>query len=208
MLAAFMDFGVGVLIGALLCRYYRIPATILFLFLAGAAALIPDFDLVLSILNGEIKGDHHQLLTHTPLFIIPVVMLIGLLWGKTVEDPRILPLLTIGVLWHLLHDSPELGGGGIRWAWPHTNWYLTLSGGWINPATLAEGSTPKLWGSPNAFAIREICIGSVALVAAAWIARRELWLGAGIVACVWVCTATLWNMPLIPLVGGSAMARP
>lgn len=188
MLAAYMDFGIGILIAAhLWTHWWRETPSFWTLFLGGALALLPDFDIVVPIFMGHVGMDHHQLPTHFPavMLVIPPALLLAL-WGW-----RYATLGFVCILWHFIHDSPPLGGG-IAWLWPYSSEYVSLTGAHIPRPPL--GSILPMWGRPTGLAIFELTLGSVALILAARVllSLRYMVLGGAISACVWLAALMLW----------------
>lgn len=201
MLAAYMDFGVGILIAAHLWGHWlrQIPS-FWNLLGGGVFALLPDFDIVVPILRGDIGFDHHQLWTHFPAFMIPIGGVLGYFLGGW----RVALLGSICVTWHFIHDSPPLGGG-IAWTWPLSREYFSLTGAHIPqpPIETIRGGIHALWGHANMFAAREILFGTLALSLAAVVLRSRfyMWLAGGIATCVWLAVAMLWYPQLFLRLG-------
>jgi len=198
MLAAFMDFGVGILIAVLLWRVvYKTQPSFEVVCLGGFLALVPDFDIVAPILMQGSFVDHHQLPTHFPLFMVPTVA--GALW---VVNGRLATLAAPCLLWHFVHDSPPLGGG-IAWLWPYSTdyWWFgwhTMSGIFGNHVDFMRS-----WDTPSWFALRELIVGSVALgVATVILGTRDLSLRYPLLLAftnigVWGCAMHLWSYQAI-----------
>lgn len=192
MLAAYMDFAVGILIAAVVWVYgFHATPTFLTLFAGAILALLPDIDLVWPILRGQVQGDHHQLPTHFPLVMLTLVPLAAFV----VSGRRGMILAFVCLAWHFIHDTREFGGGGIAWLWPFSSDYWSLSGSSTPSIAPHADEMQKLWGTPNAFAVRELAIGSLSLFAASAILKSR---GYVLLACfialgVWTTTALLWS---------------
>jgi hypothetical protein len=143
--------------------------------MGGVLALLPDFDLVWPIvrqlLTGQnIAGNHHETLMHRPIALVPAATVIAYLIG----GPYWALTACACVLWHYVHDTKGMGGGGVAWLWPY-------SGDYWSPAGFAK-STPadvehdawieKHWMRLSATSARELGVGLIALVAAIFIALR------------------------------------
>lgn len=199
-LAGFWDFGTGALIGAVFLIPLRIKLTPLqlpcYLFGCSVYALLPDFDIVWQILHGYRWEDHHDFKSHYPLVMLPLVMATtgGVCWsiGGWRYAWRGATVAVFCTGWHFVHDSPELWGSGIKWAWPFSEHYWTLSGERHQHGT----STFMSFGWPSAQAKWELTWGTVKLaVTVLLVAPRSRWwwsLWAFVVGGVWLCAAYIW----------------
>ena len=120
----FLDIGAGILIALGVASFFALPIT-LFLVLFGIfAALFPDFDTLTRFLPERniirrIIGEHRGLL-HRPFFYIVLCSIIFLIFGKIIAT-----LFTLGVFYHLIHDTFFLGWG-IKWLWPFSDASLSF----------------------------------------------------------------------------------
>jgi|GEM_PF-3563594 len=194
MLAAYMDFCVGVLIATLLWLYgFKERPALWLVCLGGVLALVPDFDIVWPILTRGSFVDHHQLPTHFPLVMVPLAAVVaGVLGGG-----RFAVLAVLCLAWHFVHDSPPLGGG-IAWAAPFNFDYWSWSGQRVPPIYPTHEAFMRGWAAPSPLALSELVMGSVALgVAATLLNSKELTLRypalyAFTVIGVWVSAWSIW----------------
>lgn len=205
MLAGCLDFCTGILITIVLWQLlFKEQPTFGAMFAGGALALLPDIDLLWDILvTGAHTGDHHQLITHFPGFMLvvvpPVAGYVSWLWGNFWRGYT---LAFCCLLWHFVHDTP----GGIAWLWPLSNEYYGSSQ-WVR--ALAEGHVAKVWAQPSLLASFELVLSVVVLAVAAWRRRSRAYaaLAAVIVVGVWGTTLYIWS-PHLPALGGMAVASP
>jgi len=88
-------------------------------------AALPDLDVLYMFLRwGRVYGDHHQYLTHRPIIGISAALLIGMVLGGAFWAVTACACM----LWHYIHDTKGLGGGGIAWLWPFSRLYYSLHG--------------------------------------------------------------------------------
>jgi hypothetical protein len=127
-LAGYMDFGLGALIATVVSLWWNVAPEWWYLLIGAFFALLPDLDVVVTILAGKPSNiDHHQTLLHRPTFMLPLVALIlfisaGAFWST---------LATLCLLWHYLHDTKGLSEGGVAWFWPVSKKYWSLTGGYM-----------------------------------------------------------------------------
>lgn len=169
-LAAFMDFGVGVLIAAVVAEFIGVEIPIWFLAIGGVLALLPDFDIALPILTLRApEGNHRETLFHRPVFLLPLATVAtwfigGEYWALTTF---------LCVLWHYIHDTKPLSEGGIAWFWPLSHNYWSLMGA-EDPKNVNVSTSPaehnawieKNWLRLSPMLIREVSLGVIALVLA------------------------------------------
>jgi hypothetical protein len=194
-MAAFLDFSAGVFIvylGTLVLDYQAgIPSYVL----GGILGMAPDFDVFYMFFKKKaVYGDHHQFVTHRPLFGIVLSSTLGFLLGGTFWA-MVAPLC---VVWHYLHDTEGFGGGGIAWFWPFSKFYYSPLR--IVPpekSLMAENQDEHeewletTWLVPSKTAVIEITIGSVMLgVVSANIFDWKA--GLFMVATIWLFTVLLW----------------
>ena len=83
-MAAFMDFGVGTLITALIALAFGIELPVWGYLIGGVLGFLPDFDVIWpTLIQDRPNGDHHQTLMHRPIILLPVVAVAGWLIGGT-----------------------------------------------------------------------------------------------------------------------------
>ena len=164
-LAAFMDFGVGMLIVAALAWFFGVELAWYQLGVAGCLALIPDLDIVPLALSGRnTAGDHHQSPFHRPLLVIPTAAAVAYLFGG-----QFWALATaLAVFWHYLHDTNFIDTTyGIAWLWPFSYEYWSLRGSFV-PTPWLEHHTwlHRYWLKPTFVSLRELTIDALSIVIA------------------------------------------
>jgi hypothetical protein len=157
-LAGYMDFAIGAWIATALTLFIPTQLQWWYLLVGGILALLPDFDIILPILreSNKISG-HHTTILHRPLFMILLATLVfwfigGWYWGI---------LAFVCVLWHFVHDIQ----GGIAWGWPVNKRLLYPFKKNVEHISHREW-IEKFWLKPSALSVREISIGTAALVVA------------------------------------------
>ncbi len=83
-------------------------------------ALLPDFDIVPSILRGRVASSHRSTLWHAPLVVIPVVMIVAFVLGGTYWALVALACL----LCHYAHDTFD----GVMWGRPFSPYHWSYRG--------------------------------------------------------------------------------
>jgi LexA-binding, inner membrane-associated putative hydrolase len=168
-LAAFMDFGIGTAVATGIAYWYEVSLPWYLVFLGGILSLIPDFDLVPSVIRGvSPKFDHRQTPFHRPLLILPLAIITAYLFGGSMWA-----LITgICVFGHYIHDTNFVGTDyGIAWFWPFSHRYWSVFGSFA-PAKLDQGShhvwLRQNWLQPSILSLREIGIGLVGIYTALW----------------------------------------
>lgn len=201
--AACLDFAVGILIAVLLWRYvYKEMPSFGVMFGGGALALLPDIDTLPGIFGlMEHPEDHHRLLTHYPLIMLPLGGFIGLYVGAWFGNAyRGLTLALLCITWHFIHDTP----GRIAWLMPFSDEY------WVVPIWPYEGSTiAEMWGRPTIIAQTELGLAAAAFVVAGFLHRHWFYrsMGVALPACVWGVAFLSWNY--LPALGAAtATAAP
>ncbi len=164
-LAGSLDLCIGTLIAAATLSEFGIQPEFWHLALGAILAVLPDFDIIPSILLGrEVEGNHHITLMHRPLVIIPAAALASYLLGGPVWG--LVALLCVS--WHYLHDTPPLSQGGIAWLWPFDHRYWSLRG----PAEPHAGHLnhrewlAAYWLQPSRLSVTEVGAGLLSLLAA------------------------------------------
>ncbi len=93
-LAAFMDFGIGTAIAAGVATWYGTSLPWYLVFLGGVLSLVPDFDLVPSVIRGISPSfDHRQTPFHRPLLMLPLTITtayLSLWWRHVGTDYRVM----------------------------------------------------------------------------------------------------------------------
>jgi hypothetical protein len=162
-LAGFLDFSVGVLIATLTAHFFGVELAWWQLWVGGVLALLPDFDIAFLILaEKRVNSDHHKSPLHKPLLMLPLVGLIGYAIGGDYWELTAL----LCVLWHFIHDTPGFGGGGIAWAWPISKKYWSLTGAHPLIHASHEEWIRDNWLRPSRMSVREVGLGTLALVIA------------------------------------------
>lgn len=125
-LAGYLDMCVGLFLTLCVAYLLNMPLSAGHYIGGMTLAVLPDFDLLfLYFIKRQTTGNHHELLSHRPLFTLPLATAIayklgGSFWGL---------LAGCALLWHFIHDTEGFGGGGIAWIWPFSKKYYSLSGG-------------------------------------------------------------------------------
>lgn len=202
-MAGSLDVGVGMLIAASLSFAYGLEAHPPYVLVFGALfALLPDFDIVLPILKGNIEGNHRLTLFHAPLLTLGIVAFFGAIGSFYAGNIFWLVCPLVCVLWHYIHDTEGwfLGNGAIAWAWPYRKTTYTFKG----PTILEEGSHDEWlttnWLKPASLSIKELGLGALFVGAAIAFFYGSFWgCAAGVAAVlavliVWVCYARYIKM--------------
>lgn len=165
-MAAYMDFGMGILITSLTAYGMGVVLEPWQLIIGGFLAFLPDMDIVWLLLTGQKHKIplHHTMPLHRPLFVIPVVTMVawyvfGTFWGV---------VTFLCVTYHYMHDTKgPLGGAGLQWFWPISKMEWTLRG----PEPLSQHLNPTLdewltkeWLRPSRLSLFEIGLGTFALI--------------------------------------------
>ena len=140
LMAAVMDAGIGMLIAALISTAAGVTLPWYGLMLGAMFALLPDLDLVPSVLwRGVLTFDHRQTLFHRPLLFIPLVTAVTYLMGGSVWAS----IAFTAVLWHFLHDTNFLDDTyGVAWFWPFSNHFWSLRGAFPPPLLQPHTKAP------------------------------------------------------------------
>ncbi len=161
-MVAFLDFAVGVFIAAMVYQSAGLTAPILALIVGGILALVPDFDIVPTLLRGEVADfDHRQTIFHRPLLMIPVVTYIAFLFGGELW----LLIGFLAITWHFIHDTDLSGRGlhGVGWLWPLSRCHWS----WYGPHSVIETTHDQFikqyWAKPTLHSMTEIGLGTVLL---------------------------------------------
>jgi hypothetical protein len=192
-LAAFMDFGIGTAITTLVAYSYGVTLPWYLVFLGGILALVPDFDLVPSVVRGVSPTfDHRQSIFHRPFLVLPVIIFSAYVFGGVMWAV----IAGMCVLGHYIHDTNFTGTDyGIAWFWPFSHKYWSVFGSFI-PETFETGShyewLKKNWLRPSYLSIREIGSGLLGLSLALWLISHSL----PIIVSMWILAVvgvgTLW----------------
>ena len=120
-LAGVLDLAAGMVIVTLLGEYFSYPL-LWWQYLIGALlAASPDIDLLLGFF-GKRVDEHHEYLTHRPIFGLPFAIVGGWIIGGEFWAYA----SGFGVLWHYLHDTQGflfLYDNGLAWFWPYSKKY-------------------------------------------------------------------------------------
>lgn len=166
-MAAFLDFAVGTLIVTGIATWWGFTPAFSHLVLGGVLAFLPDFDLIIPILMRRYARipQHHTTIMHRPLFLIPTSAAAAWILG----GPFWTLVAISAVTWHFLHDSKELGGGGIQWAYPFSqrDWGLLGAHRPLVQMPFTKWIDSK-WLHPRAMSVREIFVGIVCLAVSVW----------------------------------------
>ena len=194
-LAAFMDFGIGTAIATFVAQTYGVPLPWYLVFLGGILSLVPDFDLVLSVLLGVSPAfDHHQTPFHRPLLVLPIVAVLAYLLGGEMWF-----LITfICVFGHYLHDTNFISTEyGIAWFWPFSQKYWSVFGS-FTPDPFVSGShyvwLRKNWLRPSCMSLREISIGLVGVSISLWYLALPTPLIAGLLFGFIISIIGVWSI--------------
>lgn len=195
--AAFLDFGVGTLLVSLMSMRLDYEVQWWQCLVGGMLAWAPDSDVIWMFLRrGKVYGNHHEFVTHRPLFGIGIAALVGYLAGGTFWTLT----AAICVGWHYIHDTEGLGGGGIAWFWPFSRKYISFSG-FKDPDKflMAEGTgkhddwLKDVWLQPSGTSVTELGVGSLAIGSAAAIIAASWW-GLMLAAFPAVSAIAIWAM--------------
>ena len=174
-LAAVMDFGVGALIAVLLLQLFSLPVTPLALLLGGTLALLPDFDVVPSILLGRnVYFDHHQTLLHRPLLVLFIIGLVSYFLGGEVW----LYISLACLVYHYFHDTGYFSlVTGIAWLWPFSPRPVSWWGFYDQIPSDHHVWLKRFWFQPTLKSVTELSTGVAALAGAILIAGlSNIWL--------------------------------
>ncbi len=171
-LAGALDLCMGVFFTTGILAAFGLKPALWQLAVGATLAILPDFDIVPTVLRGrEATGNHRVSLMHRPLLILPLATLIAYAIGGTVW----LCIALVCVTWHYLHDTPPLSQGGIAWAWPFDTRYWS----WFGPKPPLDDTglthhewLKRYWMRPSRLSVTEIGTGLLALLAALAIALR------------------------------------
>ena len=137
-----------------------------------------------------IYGDHHQFITHRPLFGIALSSMLGFFLGGLFWAI----VATLCIAWHYLHDTEGFGGGGIAWFWPFSQLYYSPFRIVSQKESLMaqhEEWLETTWLVPSKTSVVEIAIGSVFL----GIVSTNIFdwkVGLFMLVIIWLCTVLLW----------------
>lgn len=193
--AAFLDFGIGTLIVSLISVLLNHEIQWWQCFVGGIFALVPDFDVIWMFLaRGRVYGDHHQFITHRPIFGIGIATLAGYFIGGSFWMLTAL----ICVVWHYIHDTEEFANGGIAWLWPISSQYVYFSGFKHPSESMRAKFIGKhdewlnlVWLQPSRTSVIETSIGSLALGSAMTIVAMS-WLGLILALFPMIVLTTIW----------------
>ena len=163
---AFFDFSVGAFAVFVLSRLFKVDPSVGKYLLGGILGLVPDFDvLYMYVRRGRVYDNHHELLTHRPLIMVPLLFLLagflgGLFWASVAATCLLL---------HYIHDS-QGWGGGLGWLWPFSSRYYSFKGSIEKEKSRIERNKGKhnewlaaTWLTPTPQSVTEVCIGALLL---------------------------------------------
>lgn len=104
-----LDIAVGIFLSLGVAHDFHFHASILLVLFGIGGALFPDIDNVIPLLE-RTTYDHRSFL-HWPVLYVPFCIVFWVL------NPVYGKLFTLGVLWHLLHDTIGIGWG-VAWLAP------------------------------------------------------------------------------------------
>jgi hypothetical protein len=174
-MAAFMDFGMGMTIGAMVSYLGETVIPFWYLAIAGVLAFLPDFDIIPKLLitrTVEDGANHHESLLHRPILMIPAVSILAWLIGGDYWGT----VAMLCLAWHYLHDS-LLGVGGLQLFWPATDKYLSYRGLHESEFMNHEEWMERYWRVPSYLSVWEVSVGSLALATAVAVQTGQLYLG-------------------------------
>lgn len=120
-LAGVLDLAAGMLIVTLLSEHFTYSLEWWQYIVGAFLAASPDIDLLLGFF-GKSLDEHHEYLTHRPIFGIPFAISIGWVIGGEFWAFA----AGLGVFWHYLHDTQGflfLYDNGLAWLWPYSKKY-------------------------------------------------------------------------------------
>lgn len=167
-LAGFLDISAGILIVHILGIFFnKISIGAADYFLGAILAVLPDIDLVyLFLKKGKVEGNHHEIIAHRPLIMIPLMAGAEALLGSAFWSVA----AALCLLWHYLHDTEGFGGGGVAWLWPLSKKYYSPLRSCEPHESLAGalGSfhawIKDTWLRPNKQSAIELALGSFFLI--------------------------------------------
>ena len=167
-MAAVMDFGVGALMAVGILMYFEQEVTMYTFVIGGFLALIPDMDVVPSLMRGRsLQFDHHQSLFHRPLLVIPLAtpaayLLGGPIWGL---------IALLATTYHFLHDTGWFTDTtGISWLWPFSPHCWSWNRSYPVPGHVDQHEwLGQHWLRPTTKSMIEIGLGLLALMSVAFI---------------------------------------
>lgn len=191
-MAAFLDFAVGVLIFTLIANGFGHSPTLLELFIAGWLALLPDFDMIPSVLRGQSTPfDHRQTLFHRPALLIPVATSVAYLAGGHLWAAATF----VATFAHFLHDTDWQGerNHGIAWLWPFSSRLWSWYGSYTVDVHLDHHTwLREHWFGPSRQSVTELLGGFMALTVVGFLLPHPLsywflglFLIVGVMAIVW-----------------------
>ena len=165
-MAGALDASVGMLIAAALAYGFGLSFSPWLLLFGAFCALLPDFDILLPILQENVVGNHKLTLLHAPSFVLGLAVILGGMGSLYADSFFWLACPVLCLLWHYLHDTGDwfFGSGAVAWGWPYTTTLYASTGAriletiphtvWIETEWLV--STPL---SRKEIAAASICIG-------------------------------------------------
>lgn len=169
-LAAVMDFGIGTALAAGIATWYGVNLPWYLVFMGGVLSLLPDFDLVPSVIRGvSAPFDHRQTPSHRPLLVLPLAIVVAYLLGGQMWAV----IAGVCVFGHYVHDTNFVGTSyGIAWFWPFSPQYWSIFGSFTSEVFESGSHHEWLrqnWLRPSVLSIREIGVGLVGVCIALWL---------------------------------------
>jgi len=165
--AAFIDIAMGIAIVAVVTHYTDTDVTILSFLLGAWLAILPDHDIVPTILRQKyVTFDHRQTLLHRPFLVLPVVTWVFLVvMGETWALVAFLC-----VFWHFLHDTNWTGTNyGVAWFWPFSNAYWSWWGSYFPTNLLShEEFLECYWATPTTTSVISLFLSVGVVICVAW----------------------------------------
>lgn len=194
---AFLDFGIGTMLVSLMGAVLGHEVQWWQCLIGGILALAPDLDVVWMFANREgVYTDHHQFITHRPIFGIGVAAIVGYLTGGFFW----MATASTCLCWHYVHDTEGFGGGGIAWLWPICGKYICFSG-FKDPrqSIMVEGVGGEafnewlddVWLRPSRTSVTHLGIGALAIGSAAAIFAGSWW-GLTLALLPAIAVAAIW----------------
>lgn len=193
-MAGALDVCVGMLIAALFSYGLGLPFEPWFFLIGALFALLPDIDIALPILKGNVEGDHRATLMHRPALILGAVALLGSLASVYAGTIFFLLCPLLSLLWHYLHDTGGwlFGAGAIAWKWPLAATPLSF-GGMHEAPTLTHSEWIRVhWLMAGALSRKELGAASLCLGLALAISYGPL-TGAIAAAAAVLMTMVVWT---------------
>jgi len=162
MLPAILDVGVGMLLVVIVLSAFDLPITGWHLMVGAILALLPDIDIIPSILAGRSTPfDHHTSLWHRPILVIALSVALAYVLGGA---PWAV-IAFICLLWHFVHDTGWVDDvTGIAWLWPFSDRFVSWYGLYTPDSYPDHHEWLELsWVRPTLLSVGEITLGLAAV---------------------------------------------